>query len=228
MFKPVTGALLYVNYAEGLEPGGTAPIGTLNSGQRLDPLITEQIEVGAKLERGGVTYTLALFDLKRPSEFVNGEGRFVQDGEQRHQGVELTATGRLLPNLDLVAGTAFIDPKIEKSGEETTEGNRPVSVPRITGNLFADYGIAAVSGVFVNLGVYHNAKQYLDSGNTQELESWTRFDIGARYETALAGTAARFQLGIENLADEDYWIGQGGVLTIANPLTVKMSARFDL
>ncbi|MGQ0620491.1 MAG: TonB-dependent siderophore receptor [Panacagrimonas sp.] len=235
MFKPVTGGLLYVNYAEGLEPGGTAPIGTLNSGRRLDPLITEQVEIGAKLERANVTYTLALFDLKRPSEFVNSAGRFVQDGEQRHKGVELTVTGRLLPNLDVVAGTAFIDPKIEKSGDADGDGNegdfdgkRPVSVPRVTANLFADYGLTAVPGLFLNAGVYHNAKQFLDSGNTQELESWTRFDLGTRYETLLGKTAARFSLGLENLADEDYWIGQGGVLTIANPLTVKLSARFDL
>lgn len=227
MFKPFTGALLYANYAEGLEPGGTAPIGTLNSGQRLDPLITEQIEMGAKLERGEMIYTLALFDLKRPSEFVNGAGRFVQDGEQRHQGIELTATGRVLPNLDIVAGTALIDPKIEQSGDETIEGKRPVSVPRITANLFADYGIAALPGLFVNAGVYHNAKQFLDSGNTQELESWTRFDVGARYETSFGKMAARFLLAIENVTDEDYWIGQAGILTIANPLTVKLSARFD-
>lgn len=225
MFKPIQGALIYANYAEGLEQGGTAPMGTVNADERLAPLITEQIEVGAKLERGGMTYAVAYFDLKRPSEFVNGAGRFVQEGEQRHRGVELTATGRLLPGLDVVAGTAFIDPKNSNTGDPATEGRRPSSVPRQTANVFADYRIAAVPGLFVNAGAYHNAKQFLDGGNTQELQGWTRYDVGGRYETTLGRRPASLAFGIENIADMDYWIGQGGILTIADPLTVKVSLR---
>lgn len=227
MFKPLPGSLLYVSYAEGLEQGGTAPLGTVNSGERLDPLITEQYELGAKLERGGVTYAVALFDLMRPSEFVDAQGRFVQDGEQRHRGLEASATGRLSPNLEIVAGAAYLDPENEKTGNPLTEGKRPPSVPRYTANLFADYQIAALPGLFVNVGVYHNAEQYLDGANTQQLDAWTRLDLGARYETGVAGMAARFMVGIENVTDEDYWIGQNGILTIADPLTLKVTARLD-
>lgn len=228
MFKPVSGSLLYINYSQGIEQGGIAPLGTINQNQQLAPLVTEQYEVGAKLERQGITYAVAIFDLSKPSEFTDSTGRFVQEGLQRHQGLEITATGELLPRLNVVTGATFLDPKAEKTGNTATDGKRPVSVPRFSTNLFADYGINAVPGLYINAGVYHNAKQYLDSANTQELKGWTRLDAGARYETAFGRTLARFALGIENLANEDYWIGQSGILTVADPLTLKLSARFDL
>ena len=173
----------------------------------------------------GTTYTVAVFDLRRPSEFVNGAGFFVQDGEQQHRGVEINAIGRVLSNLELVAGAAWLDPVNEKTGDSLTDGKRPVSVPRITANLFADYGITAVPGLYVNAGLYHNGKQFIDGANLQELDSWTRFDLGARYETRVGDMGARFQLGIENVADENYWVGQAGVLTLADPRTYKLTAR---
>ena len=83
MFKPVDDSLIYVSFGEGVEQGGEAPLGALNAGARLEALVTEQYELGFKLQRGGVLYTLALFDLLRPSEFVNAAGIYVQDGEQR-------------------------------------------------------------------------------------------------------------------------------------------------
>jgi iron complex outermembrane receptor protein len=233
MFKPVPGALLYLNYSEGLEQGSRADDlpNVTNAGQQLKAVVTEQVELGGKLEWRGVTYTLALFELKRPLEQYVSTGEdqltFVQAGEQRHRGVELTAIGRLTENLEIFSGAAYIDPKTLNTGDPATDGQRPPSVPRVTLNVFADYRAGFVRGLFFNAGAYHNAKQYLDAANTQSLEGWTRFDVGARYETTLGATTARFMLGVENVADRDYWIGQAGILTIADPLTIKLSSRID-
>ncbi len=215
MWKPIAGALVYLNYAEGLEPGGTAPTGSLNAGDKLPPIVAEQIELGAKLQRGDMLYTAALFDLDRPREFVDGSGTFVQSGRQRHRGIELAASGRIAPRLTIVTGAMWLDPTA--SGDPATEGKRPPSVPRIAANVWADYGLASVPGLYVNAGVYHNGKQFLDAANTQELRGWTRVDVGARYETVIAGKPGVFRIGIENLADRDYWVGQQGILTIADP-----------
>ncbi|MGQ0696653.1 MAG: TonB-dependent receptor domain-containing protein [Panacagrimonas sp.] len=139
VFEPVAGALLYANYSEGLEQGGTAPDKASNRGDLLAPLVTEQIELGAKLEHRNLTYTAAIFELEKPFEFTRftdagAPGPFVRNGVQRHRGIEFTVTGRLLDRLDIVAGTAYLDPKTE--GNTATDGKRPVSVPRLTGNLF--------------------------------------------------------------------------------------------
>lgn len=226
MWKPIADALVYLNYAEGLEPGGTAPTGSLNAGDRLPPIVTEQIELGAKLQWRAMLLTAALFDLDRPREFVDATGTFVQNGRQRHRGVEFGASGRIAPRLTVVAGVAWLDPTTK--GDAATDGKRPPGVSRVAANVWADYGMAGVPGLFVNAGAYHNGKQFLDAANTQELRGWTRFDIGARVETRIAGQPTVLRLGVENVADRDYWIGQAGILTIAAPRTVKASARFDL
>jgi iron complex outermembrane receptor protein len=50
MYKPIPQATVFAHYAEGLERGRTAPIGTTNAGQTLGPGVTEQIELGMKYE----------------------------------------------------------------------------------------------------------------------------------------------------------------------------------
>ena len=229
MFKPVKDALLYVNYAQGIEPGGTAPTGTTNANQMLAPIKTEQIELGGKLELGELTLTGALFDLKRPFEYTDATTlAYVQNGEQRHRGVELTATGRVTPDLTLVAGAMALRARTNNTGDASTEGRRPVGVPKLNTNLYGDYRLAAVPGLFVNAGAYHSSNQYADGANTQAVPGWTRFDAGARYDTRFGDTRTTLLFNIENLADKSYWAGaQSGILTVAEPRTLKLSARFE-
>jgi iron complex outermembrane receptor protein len=77
--------------------------------------------------------------------------------------------------------------------------------------------------------VFYAGQQYLDGANTQAVPSWTRIDVGVRYETRLAGARATCRFGIENVADRNYWASaHSGILTIADPRTLKLSATFDL
>jgi iron complex outermembrane receptor protein len=108
------------------------------------------------------------------------------------------------------------------------DGKRPPGVAQANANLFADYRIRALPGLFVNGGVYYIGKQYVDAANTQSIKSSTRFDLGARYETRVGATRLAFLLGIENLADKNYWAGaQNGILTSAEPRTVKATLRTE-
>ena len=129
--------------------------------------------------------------------------------------------------LDVVAGLSWIDPESESTGNPALDGNRPVSVPRFTGNLFLDYALKAVPGLYLNGGVYHNGKQFLDQANTQELDGWTRFDAGLRYQTRISDVSTQFILAAENISNEEYWIGEQGILTYADPMTLKFTSRFD-
>jgi iron complex outermembrane recepter protein len=229
MFKPVGDALLYLNYSEGIEAGGTAPVGTTNANQVLAPIKTEQLELGGKLELGELTLTGALFDLKKPFEYTDAATlTYVQNGIQRHRGLELTATGRVTPDLTVVAGAMALRGRTNNTGDAATEGKRPQGVAKFSANLYGDYRLAAVPGLFVNAGAYHGGNQYLDGANTQSVPGWTRLDVGARYETRLADTKTTLLFNVENLADKSYWAGaQSGLLTLAEPRTLKLSARFE-
>ena len=107
MFKPWTGALLYANLARGLEPGGSSnPTGNSTF---LPPRLTKQVECGAKLERNDMLYTAALFDMRRPLEITISPTETVQQGTQRHRGIELIANGRITPALTVVSGLMWLD-----------------------------------------------------------------------------------------------------------------------
>lgn len=225
MFKPRPGSLLYVNYAEGLEPGGA--VSPTNQNQFLPPISTEQVEIGSKFEWDALSFTAVAFDMRRPLEsFDASVGQNVQRGRQRHRGIELVLNGRLTPALTVVAGTMLLDADVQASGDPATEGKRPVGVPRLTANLWGEYRIAALQGVAVSGGVFHVGKQYLDGANTQAVKAWTRLDLGASWETRIADRNVALLLNVENATDRRYWASaQSGILTIADPRTVKLGAR---
>ena len=230
MFNPTPSSLIYANYAEGLEQGGTAPVGTVNANQRLAPMVTEQIELGGKLNLQGLTLTAALFDMKKPLEITNPvTNLYTQSGEQRHRGVEFTGTGKVTSDLTLVAGLMLLDPKANGTGDAMTEGRTPVGVPKANANLWASYRLPGAPGFSVNGGMFYSSAQYVDGANTQKVSSWTRLDLGLRYDMRLAGKLTSFLLGVENVADRNYWTGaQTGLLVLSNPRTLKLAARIDL
>ena len=228
MYKPTSRSLLYVNYAQGLEAGGSAPSNALNGGAIMPPLVTTQYEVGAKLETGGLTLTAAVFDMQKPLQFLDAGNIWVQDGDQTHKGVEVLVTGLLTRDLRIVAGTMFINPEQQNTGDPTTNGKEVPGVPNWTANLFADYAIRSVHGLFLNAGAYYAGSQFYDPQNLQSIPAWIRFDIGARYETLIGGEHTTFLFAVENVANRSYWTSAiGGVLTLGDPLTVKASARIS-
>ena len=228
LFKPTPGALLYLNYGQGIEPGGQAPAGTTNENQYLGPIVTDQYELGGRIDLNGLMLAAALFDLQRPLEYVDPQsGAYVQNGDQRHRGFEFTAAGQLTADWSVFGGLMWLDPSVSSTGNPATDGNQPVGVSRFNGNLFIEYRVEAVPGLYLNGGAYYRGPQYVDLANTQQIAGATRFDLGARYETRIGITPAAFLIGVENVADKSYWAdAQNGVLTLAEPLTVKATARF--
>jgi iron complex outermembrane receptor protein len=226
MWKPLRDTLVYVSYAEGLEPGGTAPDGTTNAGQGLSPLVTRQYELGGKIDLGPLSLTAAVFDMKRPLQYRDASNTWVSSGDQEHRGVELMANGRLTDDLRIVAGVMFLDAKARNTGDPATEDKRVAGVPDWTANLYAEYRVPAVPGLSLNAGVYYSAKQYFDNANLQSIPAWTRIDVGARYDTRIGGYDTAFLVAVENVGNRDYWQSAlGNALTLGDPLTVKATAR---
>lgn len=235
MFKPGRDSLVYLNYAEGLERGGVAPSGgtITNADRRLGPLVTRQVELGAKLDYKGLGLAAAAFDMRRPAEYLRNNGdltsTYVQDGLQRHRGVELTAAGRLAAGWHLMAGAMWLDPKSVRTGNPAHDGKRPVGVPTSTANVWVSHDLAALPGLSLNGGVFHSSGQFADAANTLRVPAWTRLDVGARYELKLGGARYSVIAGVENVTDRSYWTGaQSGLLVLSNPRTYKLSLRAEL
>jgi iron complex outermembrane receptor protein len=230
VFKPVPKLSLYASYAEGIEQGGTAPVGTTNAGAVLPPLESSQIEAGAKLELPrGALLTLAAFRIDKGLEYRNAANTFVQDGRQIHDGVELTLAGPVTEKLRVVAGLAWLDAAIDKTADPADVGLRPQGVAEWQANLYADYDLGdLLRGLSLNAGLYYTGEKPIDFENTWMADSYVRLDAGLRYRHRIGETTtATWRLGVENVTDELYLAESGGSLGFGAPRTVKLSATFD-
>ncbi|WP_051710254.1 TonB-dependent siderophore receptor [Andreprevotia chitinilytica] len=230
IYKPTQNISTYVSYSEGFEQGGVAPFGTTNEGEWQKPIKSQQWELGAKAELDQrLSVSAALFQIQKSLEYVNSAKRYVQDGEQRHRGLELNARGQLSDNLYAVSSVAFIDAKQLDTGNAATTGKRAANVPRFQANTFLDYRIPAVRGLSVNGGVYYVGERELDAQNTVSLPAYTRFDVGARYVTGIGKTVTTWRFNIENLTDKRYWAAASyNSVWIGKSRTYTVSAQVDL
>lgn len=68
----------------------------------------------------------------------------------------------------------------------------------------------------------------MDVANTQQLPSWNRFDLGARYRFNAGNTPVTLRLTVENLLNKNYWQSAAREgLTMGAPRTVLLSASTE-
>jgi len=223
-YKPIHNLTTYATYIESLENGTTVGQGYLNEGEVLPPYISKQYELGAKYtfsER--LSLNAALFRLEKANRYdvpTLPMPTYTRDGLQVHQGLELNIIGKLTQNLSVVAGGTLMDLSIKKANNAATQGKSPTGVADRLAKIYLDYHVSDVPGLYLSAGAYYTGKKYENSANTMTVPSYTVYDLGARYETKLAGTETTFNLSIQNLTDKVYWAG-----TMGDPRTVLFNVR---
>ncbi len=233
-YTPSDNASVYFSYTEGVGEGGVAVFGSgaINEGESLGAQESEQLEVGIKYRTANATYTIAIFDIEKMLEYHNHfSNYFVQDGVQSHRGLEFNINGEVTNNLSLVASFTAMEAKVNKlEGEGALNGNRPGNVPRLQANVFFDYRLGMVEGLYANLGVIYVGERQQSVRNTLAMPSYTRVDTGFRYELASLDTTLR--LRVENMFGKEYWLSAGakGIdwgVAPGRGRTVVLSASFD-
>lgn len=226
--KPWDHVSLYYNYLEGLSKGDVSPANAANAGQIFAPYVSRQQEIGVKLDYGTFMATLALFQIKKPSGELSG-GTFSVQGEQRNRGIELNLFGEVAPGARLLGGVTLLDAQLTKTGIAANRGNTPVGVPDVQANLWAEWDIPWVEGLTFTSGAIYTARQYVNQANSQQLDPWTRIDLGARYTTRIAQRPTTFRATVQNLFDHEYWSGVAsyGAFSQGSPRTLLLSATVD-
>jgi iron complex outermembrane receptor protein len=164
----------------------------------MDPIESTQYEAGVKYElTEGALLTAAVFSIDKGLEYIDGSNTYVQNGRQIHDGLELTLSGQVTRDLRLIAGTAWLDARIDKTADTSLIGKRPQGVPEWQANLYADYNLSRfVPGLGVNVGLYYGGEKPIDAENTWYAESWTLLDLGLSYEHRIgAGRLATWPPG---------------------------------
>lgn len=182
IFKPTEWSSIYASYMQGLEQGGTAPQNAVNDpGKSLPPYLSEQYEVGTKLQLGGALLTFAAFDITKAYAYLDPDTLVYRSaGRQHNQGIELGISGKVSRDLTLFGGFTAIHARIED--DPVLKGKRPVDVPAEIFKLYAEYNIHHLPGLTLTGGI-----NYTSSFAPSLPEVWTG-DVGLRYETMIGNT----------------------------------------
>lgn len=62
-----------------------------------------------------------------------------------------------------------------------------------------------VEGLSLNARALYFGSSYADSKNNIKVPSWTRIDLGAKYDTKIMDNPVTFSLMAYNLTDKKYW-----------------------
>ncbi|HWJ04346.1 MAG TPA: TonB-dependent receptor [Steroidobacteraceae bacterium] len=247
VFRPTESLSLFANYVEGLVKGETSQtvvggVPVSNGGATLDPYTTDQVELGLKYETGAFGLSLSAFELSRgfgvydvtatddaglPTEYEFREG-----GEQRHRGVEAGVYGEPLQGFRVIGGVTWLDAELTTTDGGLNEGNTPIGAPELQANFNVEWDVPAARGLTLEARAMYTSSQYVDTANTLEIDSWTRFDLGARFATEFSGVPVSFRARIDNLLNDADWISAGGYpnfgyMVLGAPRTVSVSASVD-
>ena len=229
VFSPNLRWSYYGAYSEGLEPGGEAPAGTSNAGVALDPSKSRQIEFGLK---GALTQRLnvsaAVFQIKRQYEYTSAANLYTTSGTDRRRGLELSADGRVTPNL--LIGASLTRMLADVDG---VSGKRVGNVPKYKSVVYGEYTLPSMPQMRLNGSwVYSSSKLFAPSGNERaKLAGYHVFNLGAQYLTEVNGVTTTIRFGVNNVFDKFYWGDTsstfGGYLIPGAPRTFRLSAQFD-
>jgi iron complex outermembrane receptor protein len=232
VFTPQQALSLYGSYAQGLEHGGIAPAFTSNFNQVLDPGKSRQVEFGLKMAPSrDWTLAAALFRIEKPLEYIDSSFTYVRNGEARHTGLELSAQGRLSRNLRMGASLTALRARQSGTGEITLDGKRVTNVPELKSVVYLDYAVPQVRGLALNGSWQYASDKIFTPDNRVSVPSYHLFNLGARYETQVAGKATTLRFGVDNVFDKFYWRDAsqqlGGYLFPGAPRIFRLSAQVD-
>jgi iron complex outermembrane receptor protein len=227
-FTPMVGVLydvtpelgVYASAGTGVEPGQRAPEGSINEGEQLGSVRSEQYEIGMKwlLAEGRASIDASVFYITRENqslpEYVEPPApptsSFQEYGEQRHIGGEVLVRGRFWQPLLLSAGGQYLDAQlIDQRGDMAdAEGDRPSGVPAWQGVLDAVLDITAVPGLWVSGMVKYVGDVELNAPNDDfENDAYTRLDLGVGYAFSTDDIDWDIGLRVENVTDREYFVG---------------------
>ncbi|GAB5343483.1 TonB-dependent siderophore receptor [Pseudomonas fluorescens] len=235
IYTPVENISLYTRYSKGLSLGGTAPWFATNSGDTLAPTVSRQIEAGVKYDWRRISFAAAVFQTRQAYQYARPAGdtfTYVQQGEQKNTGLELSANGWATDRLQIATSVAAIRARVNNSGTPDYEGHQAINVPTLRTSVYADYALPWMNGLALLGGVQYSARKYANRSGNVEVGDYAVVNVGSRYTTKIDGYETVFRLSVDNLFDKRYWRDAGeymgdDYLFQGAPLTARLSASVN-
>lgn len=231
-YKPADKLSLYASYSESFNKGTVVSSAYNNAGDILDPAKTKQNEIGMKYENAGILTTLSFFDITQANNIdVLAAGSTtqydqIQDGRDRHKGVEVSANGRLTDKWNVMGGFMILDATREKTKNGQYDGYDVSGRAKWNGVVGLEY---QADEKFSLTGRARYTGSSTINNETITVPGYTTFDLGMKYRTKIKDTPATFSLMCYNLTDKDYWMAsRGDQVYVSTPRTLMLSAQFDM
>ena len=230
---------LYASHGHGIESRVTPnlPAYGAQAGLPLAAQRSRQTEIGIKslwkdIGAGSSQTETALtyFDIRRPLADDNGSS-LVFDGQQRHRGLEASAS-HSQGAWQLGASATFLQASRENSAiNAALDGLKPTNVPSHILRLNAAYRIAPQWQLGAHLS--HEGRRAILPDNSLMLPAWTRLDASLKWDTAMNGIKTTWQFSINNLLDKRFYQESpsqfGHIYAFpAAPRTLRLAASFAL
>lgn len=199
VFKPLEYLSFYVSYSKSFLPFSGDQFAGLNT--TTADLVPEEFlnrEIGFKWDISRrLAFTGALFMLDRENQRFEVNGIVTQTGKTRTEGGELTLTGYVTDDWEVVAGYGYQTAEM-LVGDDA--GNEVPLVPHHTFSLWNKYYFlrdwAAGLGVISRTGMYANIDNAVRLPGYARLDAALFWDINENLEA---------QLNIENVLDTEYY-----------------------
>jgi len=212
VYKPVSNTSIYASIGTSASPSGvTAGDGNDNlstTEEDLKPEKNANYELGVKWEPAGrnLALTAAIFRNEITDGHVAveaGRGAAQQAiGEQRVDGIELSATGNITEAWSIFAGYSYMDSEIVDAGPVNTDqvGNQLPNTPEHSASLWTTYDV--MPKLTIGGGATCMSERYGNTANSKSVEGYCKYDAMASY---VINDNIDSQLNINNLSDERYY-----------------------
>lgn len=208
IYKPSANGSLYVGYATAFNPSAEG-LGLRADEADLDPEETRTFEAGVKwnLADPRVTLGAAVFRTEKTNartDGLPGDPPTVLEGEQRVDGLELSAAGQFAPGWTIMTAYTWLDGEIVASNDPAEQGSRTPNTPEHSFSLWSTYTIARLT---VGGGAFYVGERFSNARNDRMADGYWLTDAMAAYEVS---DAVAVRLNLYNLADEAYFDNIGG------------------
>jgi catecholate siderophore receptor len=205
LYKPADAITLYSSYSVSALPGSGDQFSSLTvTTETLEPEKFTNYELGFKWDiLNRVSLAAAAYRLDRTNTTAPDPAdpaRTLQTGSQRTKGFELSVTGAVTPEWQIIGGYANQDATITSQTAAAAPGAKVPLVPRNTVSLWNRY--QATQALGLGLGVVYQDDMYAAIDDAVTLPSFVRLDAAAYYGVS---RHLRLQLNFENLLDQEYF-----------------------
>lgn len=195
IYKPQDNMSLYLSYSESFIPRSGEQYKSFgSSGERFDPDVFENTEVGFKYDTdSGLSLALSYFDMEQIKAAEDGTGG-TETRALAIDGFEITLNGDIDERNAIRFGLASVDAVRNTSGDKAKE------VPELTYSLW--YTHQANDIFSISLGATYQDESIINTASGPKLPDYTRLDM-AMAITPNDNDVVR--INIENLGDETYY-----------------------